>query len=84
MGRMHYVDKGESSHAMVMVLGNPAWSFTYRKLIKCLSEKYRCLAIDPIGFGLSDKPTEWDFLPENHAIARCPIPPAIITSVPNS
>ena len=67
MGRLHYVDEGESSHAIVMVHGNPAWSYTYRKLIKCLSNKYRCIALDHIGFGLSDKPIEWDYLPENHA-----------------
>jgi len=67
MGRMHYVDEGDSSHAVVMVHGNPAWSFTYRKLIKCLSGKYRCIAPDHIGFGLSDKPLAWDYLPENHA-----------------
>jgi len=68
MGRMHYVDEGESDHAIVMVHGNPAWSYTYRKLIKRLSNKYRCIALDHIGFGLSDKPIEWDYLPENHAI----------------
>ena len=67
MGRMHYVDEGASSHAIAMVHGNPAWSYTYRKLIKCLSNKYRCIALDHIGFGLSDKPIEWDYLPENHA-----------------
>jgi haloalkane dehalogenase len=68
MGRMHYVDEGQSDHAIVMVHGNPAWSFTYRKLIKCLSRNYRCVALDHIGFGLSDKPFEWDYLPESHAI----------------
>ena len=67
MGRMHYVDEGESAHAIVMVHGNPAWSYTYRKLVKCLSNKYRCIAPDHIGFGLSDKPIDWDYLPENHA-----------------
>ena len=67
MGRMHYVDEGESDHAVVMVHGNPAWSFAWRKLIKCLSERYRCIAIDHIGFGLSDKPPDWDYLPESHA-----------------
>ncbi len=68
MGRMHYVDEGDSDHAIVMVHGNPAWSYTFRKLIKCLSNKYRCIALDHIGFGLSDKPVEWDYLPENHAL----------------
>ena len=68
MGRMHYVDEGKSAHAIVMVHGNPTWSYTYRKLIKSLSHKHRCIALDHIGFGLSDKPIEWDYLPENHAI----------------
>jgi haloalkane dehalogenase len=68
MGRMHYVDEGDSDHAVVMVHGNPAWSFTYRKLIKCLSKRFRCIAPDHIGFGLSDKPEKWDYLPESHAL----------------
>lgn len=68
MGRMHYVDEGNADHAVVMVHGNPTWSYTYRKLIRCLSEKYRCIAPDHIGFGLSDKPVQWDYLPENHAL----------------
>lgn len=67
MGRMHYVDEGDAPHAIVMLHGNPAWSFTYRKLIRCLSEHYRCVAPDLIGFGLSDKPLGWDYLPEHHA-----------------
>ncbi len=67
VGRMHYIDEGLSDHAIVMVHGNPAWSFTYRKWIKCLSKKYRCIAPDHIGFGLSDKPEKWDYLPESHA-----------------
>lgn len=67
MGRMHYVDEGEADHAVVMVHGNPAWSYTYRRLITCLSNEYRCIAMDHIGFGFSDKPTAWDYLPEHHA-----------------
>ena len=65
-GRMHYVDEG-SGEAIVMLHGNPAWSFLYRKLIKKLSPKYRCIAPDLIGFGLSDKPFDWSYLPEEHA-----------------
>lgn len=67
MGRMHYVDEGHGDHAIIMVHGNPAWSFLYRYLIRGLSRKYRCIAVDHIGFGLSDKPHEWDYLPEHHA-----------------
>jgi haloalkane dehalogenase len=67
MGRMHYVDEGSADHAVVMVHGNPAWSFSYRKLIKHLSPHYRCIAPDHIGFGLSEKPVDWDYLPEHQA-----------------
>ncbi|HMQ52725.1 MAG TPA: alpha/beta fold hydrolase [Anaerolineae bacterium] len=67
VGRLHYIDEGDADHCVVMVHGNPAWSFTYRRLIKCLSKRYRCIAPDHIGFGLSDKPETWDYLPESHA-----------------
>lgn len=65
-GKLHYVDEGEGQ-PVVMVHGNPAWSFLYRKLIKQLSPHYRCIAPDHIGFGLSDKPADWSYLPEDHA-----------------
>jgi haloalkane dehalogenase len=50
-----------------MVHGNPDWSFSYRDLIKNLRNEYRCVAVDHIGFGLSDKPTDWDYLPQSHS-----------------
>ncbi len=67
MGRLHYVDEGKGDHALVMVHGNPSWSFCYRHLVKGLSDNYRCIAADHIGFGLSDKPSDWSYLPEDHA-----------------
>jgi len=65
-GRLHYVDEGEGS-PVVMVHGNPTWSFLYRDLIKRLSAEHRCVAIDHLGFGLSDKPRGWSYLPQDHA-----------------
>ena len=65
-GKLHYVDEG-SGEVVVMLHGNPSWSFLYRKLIKRLSPNYRCIAPDHIGFGLSDKPADWSYLPEEHA-----------------
>lgn len=65
-GKIHYVDEGQGD-PIVMVHGNPGWSFEFRNVIKELSKTYRCIAIDHIGFGLSDKPNEWDYLPKNHA-----------------
>ena len=65
-GRMHYLDEGEGP-VLLMVHGTPAWSFSYRKLIQRLSQDYRCIAIDHLGFGLSDKPKAADYAPKAHA-----------------
>ena len=54
-GRLHYVDEG-SGPPVVFVHGNPTWSFYYRELIKALRPDHRCVALDHIGCGLSDKP----------------------------
>jgi haloalkane dehalogenase len=53
--KYHYVDEG-LGEPIVMVHGNPTWSFYYRELIKSLSRRYRTIAPDHIGCGLSDKP----------------------------
>jgi pimeloyl-ACP methyl ester carboxylesterase len=53
--RYHYVEEGKGK-PVVMLHGNPSWSFYYRKLIQRLSPNYRCLAPDHIGMGYSDKP----------------------------
>jgi haloalkane dehalogenase len=66
-GSQHYVDEGEGQ-PVVMIHGNPTWSFLYRHLIKRLRPEYRCIAMDHIGFGLSDKPKDWSYFPEDHAI----------------
>lgn len=65
-GKLHYVDEG-SGQPVVMLHGNPTWSFLYRKLIKQLRPNYHCIAPDHLGFGLSDKPLDWSYLPEGHA-----------------
>jgi pimeloyl-ACP methyl ester carboxylesterase len=56
--RMHYVDEGPAQPAgiVVFVHGNPTWSFYYRNLIMALRDTHRCIAVDHIGMGLSDKP----------------------------
>jgi haloalkane dehalogenase len=52
---MHYVDEGRGE-PVVMLHGNPTWSFYYRELIKGLTINYRCIAPDHIGCGLSARP----------------------------
>lgn len=51
----HFIDEG-SGDPLVMVHGNPTWSFYYRSLIQGLSSRFRTIAPDHIGCGLSDKP----------------------------
>ena len=51
----HYVEEG-SGEPVVMLHGNPTWSFYYRELILKLSPRFHCLAPDHIGCGYSDKP----------------------------
>ncbi len=60
--RMSYVDEGpRANEAVLMLHGNPTWSFFYRDLIKQLSPKLRCIAPDHVGMGLSEKPEEYNY-----------------------
>jgi haloalkane dehalogenase len=65
-GRMHYIDEG-AGEPIVFVHGTPTWSFLYRHLIGELSRSHRCIAMDHIGFGLSDKPQGWAYSLAGHA-----------------
>jgi len=53
--RLHYLDEG-CGEPVVMLHGNPTWSFYYRDLVLALRDRYRCLVPDHIGCGFSDKP----------------------------
>lgn len=55
--KMHYLDEGEGD-PVVMVHGNPTWSFYYRRLVLALRDTHRCIVPDHIGMGLSDKPSD--------------------------
>ena len=57
--RVHYVDEG-AGEVMLCLHGEPSWSYLYRKMIPTLSQHYRVIAPDWIGFGRSDKYTEVD------------------------
>ena len=63
---MHYVDEGQGP-PLVFVHGTPDWSFVWRHLIKALSPRYRCIAPDNLGFGLSDKPRDASYAPPEQA-----------------
>ena len=55
--RLHYIDEGQGE-PVVMLHGNPSWSFLYRNLIDSLRGSHRVIVPDHIGCGLSDKPDD--------------------------
>jgi haloalkane dehalogenase len=64
--RVHYIDEGEGP-PVVMFHGNPTWSFLYRKVIGELRGRFRCIAMDYPGFGLSERPTGYGYTSAEHA-----------------
>jgi cis-3-alkyl-4-acyloxetan-2-one decarboxylase len=58
--RLHYVDEGAGG-PLLFVHGNPTWSFYWRNLIAGLRGDYRCVAVDHVGCGLSDKPQDYNY-----------------------
>lgn len=63
--RYHYVDEG-NGEPLLLVHGNPTWSFYWRDLIVSLRDRYRLVAPDHIGCGLSDKPQEYPYRLAQH------------------
>lgn len=64
--QLHYVDEGSGS-VILFVHGTPSWSFEYRHVIISLRDQFRCIAPDHIGFGLSDKPREYNYSTQKHS-----------------
>ncbi|MFQ5539503.1 MAG: alpha/beta fold hydrolase [Candidatus Binatia bacterium] len=58
--KYHYLDEGQGD-PVVMLHGNPSWSFMYRELVRSLRDSYRTVVPDHIGCGLSDKPGVNDY-----------------------
>jgi len=64
-GKIHFVDEGNGP-PVLLLHGNPTWSFFYRKLILRLIPTSRCLAPDHLGCGLSGKPRHWSYRLRDH------------------
>jgi haloalkane dehalogenase len=63
--RYHYLDEG-GGEPIIMLHGNPTWSFYYRHMISELRERYRVIAPDHIGCGFSDKPQKYEYTLARH------------------
>ncbi len=60
--RMSFLDEGpRSDEAVLMLHGNPTWSFYFRELVRALAPTVRCVVPDHIGMGLSEKPEHYDY-----------------------
>lgn len=66
VGAVHYIDEG-SGPPILFLHGNPTWSFLYRGIIIRLKKRFRCIAVDYPGFGLSESPAAYDYTPAEHA-----------------
>ena len=65
-GRVHYIDEG-SGPPLLLCHGNPTWSFLYRDVIAGLRDRFRCIAPDYLGFGLSERPSGYGYTVQEHA-----------------
>jgi haloalkane dehalogenase len=65
-GTLRYVDEGEGP-TVLFVHGTPSWGFDWRHAIAALRGTHRCVAVDHLGFGCSDRPAGADYSPEAHA-----------------
>lgn len=63
--RYHYLDEGQGE-TLLMVHGNPTWSFYWRELIQAWRGRYRIVAPDHVGCGLSDKPQDYPYVLSQH------------------
>ena len=65
--RMHYLDEGRKElPTILMVHGNPTWSFFYRRLVTALKDKFRIVVPDHLGMGLSDSPVDYPYCLQTH------------------
>lgn len=63
---VHYLDEGDGP-PLLLLHGNPTWSFLYRNIVKGLKDNYRCIAPDYPGFGLSRPAARYGYTPAEHA-----------------
>lgn len=63
--QLHYLDEGQGE-PVLMLHGNPTWSFYYRNLVRDLRGRYRCVVPDHIGCGFSSKPQDYPYRLSRH------------------
>ena len=82
--RYHYIDEGQGE-PIILLHGNPSWSFMYRMPISALWADYRVIAPDHMGCGLSDKPeSKKPMVLDSHAglLSRIPVSYLVSSTCP--
>lgn len=80
---VHYIDEGQGI-PLLMIHPLPSWSFAYRNIIPHLTDRFRCIALDMVGFGFSQAASGFEQSPRNHAkilstfIERLNLPEVVI------
>ncbi|GAB0105682.1 haloalkane dehalogenase [Nocardia sp. JMUB6875] len=64
-GRVHYIDEG-SGPTILFCHGVPTWSFLFRHIVRELRDRYRCVVVDYLGFGLSERPDDFGYTVAEH------------------
>lgn len=64
--QVHYIDEGQGP-VFLCLHGNPTWSFLYRHIVRGLRDRFRCIAVDYPGFGLSTAPPGYGYTAAEHA-----------------
>ncbi|MDQ0885522.1 haloalkane dehalogenase [Paenibacillus sp. V4I9] len=67
-GMIHYVDEGQGP-VILLLHGNPTWSYLYRNVIRELSGECRLIALDYPGLGMSRAPSDYGYTPKEHSEA---------------
>jgi haloalkane dehalogenase len=65
LGRVHYIDEGVGP-PILFCHGSPTWSFLYRHIVTRLRDRYRCIAVDYLGFGMSERPDGFGYTIAEH------------------
>lgn len=66
VGTVHYIDEGQG-RPILFSHGQPTWTFLYRNIILGLQDRFRCIAMDLPGFGLSERPDGYQYTPSEHS-----------------
>ncbi len=64
-GQLHYLDEGQGE-PLLMIHGNPTWSFYWRRLVRAFRDEFRVVVPDHLGCGLSDKPQQYRYTLQDH------------------